>query len=229
MVVLRVSCFVATRVFRLDEGTEGSGRRGRDGRLENLYDAPLSEQLRVVKLVAESEEGWFGHPNLLQCLGLFHHLLEKGDFKGFSMLVEAGADPDWHSGYGDTMLAYYAGTDKTETVRVLLDAGAYPNGHDDAFASVLQKAVGGGYIGTIRALLGAGADPNIETAHFTLLASASISGPIEIVEALLEAGADPTATDNIGRTAISYAEEVGNSAAVELLRDWPGSTTGSKS
>ena len=140
------------------------------------------------------------------------------------------------------------GYSEYDRFKILLDAGANPNAKTKDGWTVLHAAAANAYTGwrqhpedeinTLTALVGAGADPNSCDSHGrTALHLAAWQGyPMftnlpeypeaeglvvlgDVVRKLLELGANVDAIDDIGRTALHYACEMGYETIVyELLR-----------
>lgn len=69
-------------------------------------------------------------------------------------------------------------------------------------------------------LLEAGADPNVRGRYgYTVLHEAVRNEDSTLTQALLDAGADPKERDDDGKTPLDFAEDAGNTPAVELLGD----------
>ncbi|KAM7190710.1 hypothetical protein V8F20_009615 [Naviculisporaceae sp. PSN 640] len=83
--------------------------------------------------------------------------------------------------------------------------------------TALKLAVRGGQADIVRTLLNNGADPNLSTNTQTPLTLAASKDDRYIVDILSQNGADVNLQNLIGRTALSYAAENGNTCMIESL------------
>lgn len=118
----------------------------------------------------------------------------------------------------DLMLA--AGHGETRVVKSLLDRGVDVNARDSNGFTALLFAARNGHADTVKLLLAGGADVNAksELLGYTALMSAITSAKIIIIKDLLDAGADVNARNDDGITALSFAEELGDTLIIRLLK-----------
>ena len=117
------------------------------------------------------------------------------------------------------MLAAFNG--HRQVVSYLLTHGAQVDSKDSTGRTALMYASSGPYAETVEVLLDAGAEVNTQGSleAFTALMTAAAEGQIEVVRLLLERGADPSLEDVDGDTALSFAQQAGHTAVVELLEN----------
>lgn len=122
------------------------------------------------------------------------------------MLVEAGADINFISGEGYTLLKYSAEGVRPEMVRALLDMGADTDAETRRYSTTpLYVAVQQDDLEIARLLLEAGANPNAQNAdRWFPLANAQ---SIDMVQLLLDYGADIHLTDERGMDALQDQDD----------------------
>ena len=147
------------------------------------------------------------------------HLRSKGEvtalmwaaLEGQAMVVETllahGADVNAKDRNGNTALMAAAYRGKIASVKLLLKHGAEINTRDGNGNTALILTVKGGYIDTLNSIPGS---PRLIQAAKEDLAT--------VVKLLLDSGADRDVKGADGRTALSCAEEKGETGLVALLR-----------
>ena len=136
-------------------------------------------------------------------------------------LLAAGADPNRQSKNKSTPLHSAAGSNENPAVvQALVAAGANPNarGGGGGWTPLARAVSGNENPAIIQALLVAGSDPNTRSRGDTPLHEAAENGNPTVVRLLLAAGADPIAKNSYGDIPMDVAEEYGNVAAAEVLR-----------
>ena len=138
-------------------------------------------------------------------------------------LVAAGTSVDAVDAESRTPMMFAAFNGHRQVVSFLLTRGANVDSKDISGRTGLMYASSGPYIETVEVLLDAGAEVNIQGSleGFTPLMTAAAEGQVEIVRLLLERGADPTLKDVDGDTALSFAQQEGHTAVVEILEKSP--------
>lgn len=136
-------------------------------------------------------------------------------------LLNAGADINARSKYGDTALTaatYFCHPNVTD---FLLENGADVNVKNEGFGSTpLMLAVECGDLTSVKALIKKGANVNEKNKKgMTALIPASVKGHTEIVQALLEAGANTEETWEEETVALYEAAQQGHDSIVKLLID----------
>jgi uncharacterized protein len=151
---------------------------------------------------------------------------DKGRLEVVQLLLEAGANVDAMSGYGDTALLRACRLGYGEVVDVLLRAGATPNLEcGSSNSTALLEALG--FLGSARiiaALLQSGANPNGLPGSSQVppllraCGESSLRDP-RALEILLEAGANIEVTNQAGESALHLAARWGEPPKVlQLLR-----------
>jgi uncharacterized protein len=153
-------------------------------------------------------------------------LFEAAAFDDLDRITELLAyDPaqvDAYSGDGFTALHLAAFYGRERAARLLLAHGADTDARGRGWmtGTPLHSAASGGHTEVARALLDAGADPDVRQAGgWSALGGAAHDGNAELVDLLLRAGADPAAVDDEGRSVLAIAEERGDQATLQRLRD----------
>lgn len=106
-------------------------------------------------------------------------------------------------------------------VRLLLDHGAEMNAADRNGQTALTLSIEQRNLLVVRALLDAGADPNVIDKAFgnsSALVLAVKDRQVAIAEMLLKKGAKVDTRDQLGKSALDYANEYGPKKMVEILR-----------
>lgn len=125
-----------------------------------------------------------------------------------------------NNGQAAIHIAACHGHDKV--VRTLLIEGADPDSFDSNGRTPLYLACCHGKVAVARALLAAGANVSLRVLKETKYApldAASTEGHTDVMRLLVERGAVVTAVDNKGRTALHFAAEFGQVAAIEYLAE----------
>ena len=151
---------------------------------------------------------------------------DKGQLEVVRLLIEAGANVNATSGYGDTALLRACRLGYGEVVEVLLRAGATPN-LECGFSKSTALLEALGFLGSARivaALLQNGANPNglPDSSQVPPLLRAcgesSMQDP-RAIELLLEAGASTAVTSQAGESALHLAARWGEPPKIlRLLR-----------
>jgi ankyrin repeat protein len=137
------------------------------------------------------------------------------------MLIDAGADPNRHSGPDNSPLYEAASKGHTEIVRLLLDAGASIASEDGLYTAVMALAACNGRKEIVQLLADAGVDPNGKTEgdyrrSLFPLYEASRYGYPDIVLTLLEAGADVNLM-KMSETPLQVASRKGHEDTARIL------------
>ena len=139
-----------------------------------------------------------------------------GDFERTKNLIDAGADVNVTSKYGETALHWAVENGHTAIVNLLLVNGAKVDVKYDG-VTALHIAVHYGHREIVEALVNAGADVNVTNKYGeTALHWAAEDGNTEIVNLLLANGAKIHANCD-GVTALHWATDNGNTEIVKLL------------
>ena len=153
-------------------------------------------------------------------------LFEAAAFEDLDRLTELlSYDPaqvDAYSGDGFSALHLAAFYGRGGAVRLLLAHGADVDarGHGWMTGTPLHSAASGSHTAAARALLDAGADPDARQAGgWTPLAGAAHNGNAELAGLLLRAGADPAAVNDEGRSVLDLAQERGDAATLDRVRE----------
>jgi ankyrin repeat protein len=211
----RTAVDVAAQAGHVDvlERLEQAGAKV-DWRSTELHSAALLEAVRrqdvegVRRAIAggartnRQEKHTQRTPLMLACL--------DGNTDIVRLLIEAKADPNAHTKWGEYPLTNAIVRGHTEAVRALLEAGAettlqyeprsVPSGKYNCVIasrfSPLADAVAGGHAEITELLLAAGADPNVVSRHGdSPLLAAVTSRHFDLARRLLAAGALPRAED----------------------------------
>jgi ankyrin repeat protein len=146
-----------------------------------------------------------------------------GNISAIRTILENGADVDFCSGDGKTLLikaAGAAGSGKDQAVRLFLEYGADVNAADKTGRTALMEAVFLGNISTVEILLASGARVDIQdnTGRTPLMtACQGLFDRRGTIAVLIAAGADVNISDNCGRTAVMYAAEAGYIGFIKTL------------
>jgi ankyrin repeat protein len=137
------------------------------------------------------------------------------------MLLAAGADPVYATGWGESVLMAVSRRADAATVGVILDAGVGPDTPDDVGNVALGEAAGAGNVDAIRALLRGGANPDAQTTSGESPIWAAVRGDhLDALDLLLRAGARPDHRLSTGQTAADLAEDLGHAAAAAMLKQF---------
>ncbi|MEJ7911519.1 MAG: ankyrin repeat domain-containing protein [Chitinophagaceae bacterium] len=138
-----------------------------------------------------------------QMCGLFQHLINEKDLKGFTPLI----------------IAVY--NKHPEVVSVLLQNGANVDAQDEAGNTALMGACFKGYPDLASMLLEAGAAINLRNFQGApALTFAATFGQLGIAEMLLKKGAHSNLVDSRGKTSLDHASMQENSAMIDLLHQY---------
>ena len=135
-------------------------------------------------------------------------------------LLEAGADPDQHSGDGEVPLHVAAFEGSEECVRILLQRGANVNARTDEGKTSLMNAAQGGFARIVAILLEQGADVKAKdevgrtALHWTMVGEHDDAA---IPRILLSAGLEAEDKNDNGDTALDYARAMKKSALAREL------------
>jgi ankyrin repeat protein len=147
----------------------------------------------------------------------------EGHVKIAEILIEAGADVNIQTSYGETALIviamFYENTEQIRIAEKLIDNGADVNLQNKYGETALFFAVYMGYYDLIDILLENGADMNIQNFDTgdTVIMFAAAYNYTDIIKILITAGADINKQNNDGWTALMAAVFWGNYKPVELL------------
>jgi len=156
--------------------------------------------------------------------GLNQRLFEaagEGQAAVVGELAEQGADLDARDTGGWAALHFAAQHDNPETALLLIRHGAAIDIRENGVGDTpLHHAAMRGKEQVAVVLLDHGADVNALNAFgATPLHEAAVGGHAELVRMLIARGADVNAKDGQGRTALERAEEQGERAAAEVIRE----------
>ena len=112
--------------------------------------------------------------------------------------------------------------DDPDLVHLLIRLGV-PAGNGNKINVTPLMYATNGRIQTVKILLDAHVLVNVQESYggHTALMDAAISGQPDIITLLLRAGADPSIKDKTGKTALDWAIQQGQQAALEILRKLP--------
>lgn len=151
-----------------------------------------------------------------------------GDAPKVRESLENGADPNWVSRNGNSLLDLAVQGGWLEVTELLLKAGADPNQNSTARSTPLyEAAIRHPGSGLAKLLLRYGADPNgVYRRHgLTPLFPAIENGDVALVRLLVKQGADVNHQDKDGNTPLIRAASTGNAEIVKLLLDQGGVPT----
>jgi ankyrin repeat protein len=151
------------------------------------------------------------------------YAIQSGHKSTIFALLDAGADPTVTDLGGDNALhraAVYL--DDPDLVHLLIRLGV-PAGNGNKINVTPLMYATNGRIQTVKILLDAHVLVNVQENYggHTALMDAAISGQPDIITLLLRAGADPSIKDKTGKTALDWAIQQGQQAAIEILRKLP--------
>jgi ankyrin repeat protein len=156
----------------------------------------------------------------LRSHSLLHIAVAKGDLAAVDAQLRSGVPLDLLAGDGLAPLHWALTAEDTSMIEVLLDKGSPVDARSAEGETPLMNAVQARSLSKVMFLLDRGADPDAcDGRGFTALRRAAEMGESDIVRALLARGADP-AREAHCHTSRSLAEARGETAIVDLLRDW---------
>ena len=136
------------------------------------------------------------------------------------LMLNAGADVNARSSFGQPVLSILAERASPEIVKMLLDAGANPDVCDASGRVPLFYAIQSGQVENVQALVESGANVNVfDREGDPLLVRALRRGIDSIVRIFVNAGADVNAIDSDGKTMLELARQIGSQPAVQYLID----------
>ncbi len=152
-----------------------------------------------------------------------------GDIAEMQRAIDAHADINFASRFGETALCVAARKGNTAAVRLLLQHGADPavTGSDNHTA--LEWALFSHHLSTVEVLLDAGADPRAPISGQRSMLSMAAWGFDDpaLLDRFLRAGVDVNARDITHQTALFGAAQAGNEHAAKFLLDHGADPTGS--
>ena len=140
---------------------------------------------------------------------------ENAGLEKIRLLIKHGADLNYRSFHGYTLLTHAACADRMDALDLLLAAGAPADGESSYKESALSVLSRIGRFGQIAKLLARGADPT--PLDWTPLLRAVALGSLREMEILLDEGADPEATDFWERSALLLSIHTGDTDKAALL------------
>ncbi len=145
-----------------------------------------------------------------------HWAAHRGDLGAVQLLIGAGAGVDAANAYGVTPLSLACTNRNFPLVEKLLEAGADPNSTRWTGETVLMTCARTGRLSAVKSLLNHGADPNVRENRWeqTPLMWAVGGGHPAVTGALVEHGADVQARSKAGFTALMFAAQQGELAAL---------------
>ncbi len=145
---------------------------------------------------------------------------EAGQTEIVQQQIKKGADVNYTSELGRTVLIYAAGEGHVETVRYLLEAGALVDKTDSNGRTALMWAAQGGHVETVKCLLEYGANvDHVDTVGLTALSFAAHKGHTAIAKDLIELGASVDKGNTKGKTALMWAAQEGHTETVRYLHE----------
>ena len=143
---------------------------------------------------------------------------EAGDMEKIGVLLQAGANIEAVSRFGETALMLAAANGHTAVVAQLISASANIEATDHFRKTALMMAAGSGHTAVVAQLIGAGANKEATNQlGSTALMVAAGSGHAAVVAKLIAANANIEATDQFGETALIRAARNGHTAVVAKL------------
>lgn len=179
------------------------------------YDGSLQDIQRFVEqgadVNAKKSEGW----HALQLAA------KRGDIEIVRYLLDKGAEINAENNGGVTALGSAAFRGYTDIVNLLLERGADVNaGSRDEDGTALSCAVAGDHTNLVAILLDKGADINsTNNSGCSVLLTAIDTGRRNSAKYLIARGANVNLEDNVGRTAVGWAETQHDLEMVKLLQD----------
>ena len=142
----------------------------------------------------------------------------EGDETSVQLLIEAGADVNTQSKWGNIAVVDAALEGHDKCVELLIKAGADVNKQDGCSSTALICAAGRGHTKCLELLVEAGADMNVQKDWgITALIKAARWGHDKCIGLLLEAGADVNIPDIYGNTAVMNAAYENHGKCVQML------------
>ncbi|MEO5716434.1 MAG: ankyrin repeat domain-containing protein [Luteolibacter sp.] len=141
--------------------------------------------------------------------------VQNADCAKIRLLIERGADLNYRSPHGYTLLMKAAFRDQMDVIELLLAAGAPVDGESTYRESALRTLSKNGRFQTVTQLLDSGADP-AELEWTPLLRGVALGTLLE-VKTLLDDGADPEARDFWERTAFLISIQTGDTEKAALI------------
>lgn len=153
---------------------------------------------------------------------------ENGNLTTLKKLLDAGADPDGDTSYGDTPLIIAIMSDHRDAVDLLLQYKADVNKTNRFGASAFTGVAAMGDVELVGKFIKHGADID-KTFPFnnpatrrvqgntTPLSVAVQMGHTQVVKLLLQNKADPHIRDSLGKSAADYADSSGNAEMKEIF------------
>lgn len=137
------------------------------------------------------------------------------------LLVEAGADVEFHAGGDETPLMAAAANGRLDFVRFLVERNAEINKKLKGDGSALLVAAREGHLEVVKYLIGEGADVNSQvTGDGTPLICSVRHNHLEVSRVLLENGADPYQISPGDEYAMYHARMSSNKAIIDLLKKY---------
>jgi ankyrin repeat protein len=153
-----------------------------------------------------------------------HTAAHLNDAESIQLLLDAGADPNLHSGYylWETPLHYAAEAGAMEAMQALLDGGVDVDCRVDQGISPMMSVIKAGQADLVTQvvtfLLANGADPNLQDAKGnTALHLAAKNGRPEVIPLLIGHGAAIDSQNKSGDTALHVAAQSEQAEIVSIL------------
>jgi len=151
-----------------------------------------------------------------------------GDIAEMQRAIDAHADVNFASRFGETALCVAARKGNTAAVRLLLRNGADPAATGSDRHTALEWALFSAHLSTVEVLLDAGADPRARVSgqrSMLYMAAWSFDEPA-LLDRLLRTGVDVNARDITRQTALFGAAQAGHEHAAKFLLDHGADPTG---
>ena len=143
---------------------------------------------------------------------------QAGHYNDVIVLLELGADVDYHNEVGQTALMLATNGGHEQVVQTLISAGTNVNIQDYYGNSALMISCESNFYMIVILLLKAQSNPNLKELNGgTSLIFASKNGYYNVVELLLKENADPNLQNQDDLTALMFASKNGHFQVVELL------------